>query len=419
MISRVAVKGEPLANSLVIVQLVGYPLITLLAATSGVPSRPGSVAMRAFVLGCSILAIALWGRRFSRAPTWVSLGFLLFWGTSVWRFADQALPGAEPLFRPWYDYWAFGLGACAIPALAAFVIPTGRLRFRIPVLGLAIAVALLGNAALAFSEAGSELLRLRHGSLNPIPFGHLAGMAVIVGLCSLPAPKSTFGRIFWTALVSLGGVTIVATGSRGPIVALAAVVLVWFGHRVFTVGLNRGTVVATMAAVLGLGWFVANTIPRLDPIVQARLAEPFSEQISGNDLADRLPLWSESFRATSDGPILGVGLVLPGTTQYPHNLLVEALLATGVLGLTGLLLVLLFALQGAWVLVREGSGDMVWALLLLQSLLGALFSGSIYLNPVLWLLMLLVPSMAKDMKQEMEHGEVQAAAVTPEGGWVA
>jgi O-antigen ligase len=70
--------------------------------------------------------------------------------------------------------------------------------------------------------------------------------------------------------------------------------------------------------------------------------------------------------------------------SYPHNAFVEAFMATGAFGGTVFALLVLTAIYRAISLIRRHPA-MAWVpICFFQQLIGAMFSGGLYGNPLLW-----------------------------------
>jgi O-antigen ligase len=86
-------------------------------------------------------------------------------------------------------------------------------------------------------------------------------------------------------------------------------------------------------------------------------------------------------------PLLGSGVVEDNTGFYPHNVVVEAFMATGVVGGTALLVALI---GGAWLALKLAlsNGERQWvALLYFQYLFAALLSGAVIGSGTMWCLL--------------------------------
>ena len=97
-----------------------------------------------------------------------------------------------------------------------------------------------------------------------------------------------------------------------------------------------------------------------------------------------------------ESPLVGSFFEDPRTGEYPHNILVESLVATGAVGTACLLGALVVAVRNAVVLCHSQAAESWVALLFIQYLVAAQFSGAIWSTTIFWplfALMIARPSM--------------------------
>src|SRR5690606_10275510 len=86
-------------------------------------------------------------------------------------------------------------------------------------------------------------------------------------------------------------------------------------------------IVMLIVAVLGVylsAYFGSNIIDRF-----TKIEDDISQ---GSSSAVRIDLWREGLRQFADHPIFGSGLEVEKYRFHPHNILIEVLLTTGVIG---------------------------------------------------------------------------------------
>ena len=161
---------------------------------------------------------------------------LLLWALLIARmFIDTVIdPLPGELEMPVAQLLLLSLGACFLPALVFLETPSDATldlaRRAIEVLGV-IALLLILYLGLRGVFEGRILRRLATSVLNPISVGHLGVSVFIVALCGLAgsAVQAKFAR--WLVIV-VSVLVIVASVSRGPILAALLVALVYsFARR--------------------------------------------------------------------------------------------------------------------------------------------------------------------------------------------
>ncbi|MCW2792543.1 MAG: O-Antigen ligase [Nocardioides sp.] len=204
------------------------------------------------------------------------------------------------------------------------------------------------------------------------------------------------GRLTWpydlaAAIVLLG---LVGTLSRGALVGVAAMTL-------FALLTRMVRVRAALAVVAVLGAILAVTAARFPDLVDTSLHQ--KQYVAGQNVSERLDLWSAAGRMTLEHPVLGMGPgsfslhhreymdQLPDDVNHPldvaHNTYLEVSSELGVLGLLTFLALLVTAYTGAWSRWRR-DGDPVAAAVcagLVGTAVAATFVTEQYYLP-LWLL---------------------------------
>jgi O-antigen ligase len=200
--------------------------------------------------------------------------------------------------------------------------------------------------------------------------------------------KSVVGIVFAACCIPLGFVTLLAANSRGPIVCMViSLSLFWFA------GL-RGK---ARIVVLALGFLFGVAFPTVTAMLQDK-GESDDIMSRFDKLNDQGSLEQESRYFTYaaawagyiENPVFGYRLELPsadvndGDAAYPHNIVLESLMTTGTLGGILLIALLTAATRAAWRLLRGQHPNNWIALLFVQYLFAAMFSGGIYNDAELW-----------------------------------
>lgn len=369
-------------------------------------SHPALTASLAFFVTWMALS-GLWAEE--PASTWTSVG----------RYALNV--ALVPIIytgirEPKHVRWVAG-GIAGGAALAAFY-------------GLIVAPSVAG--AVTSVTAAGDLNRVTGtiGDPNLLASVLIVGLVMSMALC-LDKGRSSVARISTGTIALLCLAAVFATVSRGGIVALAAAMLaaVAFG------GPLRGRMALAVGAVA-----VATVI-----YFAAFASETQVDRLTNADGgAGRTDIWQIGWRMVEDKPVNGIGsgqfsissihylLIEPGAIErdefivdvpaVAHNMYLEALAETGIIGLAFFLSILTIAL---WTAVRAAShfdraGEEGLALIArgvavgLISIYAADFFLSAGLSKLLWLLIGLGPAMlAIAMRMETKEEEPEVATVAP------
>jgi hypothetical protein len=370
--------------------LVGYPVVSALPVILGVTPRLFSVPFRAVVLGLAILALPkLVGQfRSARIPTGYALIALILILEALrmtWDFAIAPLP----LDLPWSDYFLLFIGATLVPALALLQ-PIDRLMLHravhlCEVLG-SLAVLLTICAVIIEARNGIvRAVRLSTEVLNPISLGHLAVTVAITNVYGIVTDSSrswrfaakTSGRC---VMIPIALVVLVATGSRGPLISLISVTLATVA--LISLRSPRYLLIALLplAAIVSVGFLTSTlNLPSVDRVANLSLDQ------SG---LERIQISRGALQQFADHPLTGSAVVEYSLRKYPHNIVLDAMMALGIVGAALLIwLLLLTALR--WVRIfRNGRPEQLWLLMLfLQYLIDSMISGSLAFSPQFWVCM--------------------------------
>lgn len=223
------------------------------------------------------------------------------------------------------------------------------------------------------------------GGVRTTFLGQNPNLSAIILSAGLIASLNLRPRVLFLPLAGIMGAAIIQTGSRGGLLctALGMLVLLWHGHT----PLARARSVLLGLGMLGLLAFGAY---RSD-----MLRERFAQAATEGTLAGRERIYPAAFAMFSEKPVLGWG---PIENQYEiaqrigerrrerrdaHNLLLELLSATGILGAIPFLVGLALCARAAWRGRRTVFGMLPLALLL--TVLVGSTSGTWMVSKILWL----------------------------------
>jgi O-antigen ligase len=335
------------------------------------------------VLAAAVTSFALISRVLSVDRSWAPLliGFGLFtpalFATSLGN--PYSLTKTQTLFS-----------LCLLSAATPMVLlrsEPARLWFLrvLGALSLVLAFWLLKYGAVL---AGTDTGRLQIESVNPIAVGRMACLGfVIFGLIVLH--RHGLSQLAALAGFVVCAVAAVSTGSRGPLAAaVAAVALVYVlsgSDR------SRGKTVVTLA-VFAVGAWQAVT-----QFAPTSALERISTAGGGASDTERIRLATESLTIAWNN-LGGVGWGdlgdylsaaarsdVQGWAQYPHNVILEALVEGGVLGLMGLLIMLWVS----WRRLRANASGLnaeIMQGLWLFALGSAMTSGDLIGNRLVWMM---------------------------------
>ncbi len=223
----------------------------------------------------------------------------------------------------------------------------------------------------------------------PIYLGRDSADGLIVAIYTVLTATRTWTRMLAVAVLPLLAVGLLAAGSRGPVVAclIGVVVLVALTS---TKGRARRRLLLAGGGLLGAMIVVPLILPGS---AIGRALSAIVGGASGLSSNGRAELWSKAFTGFSQHPLLGLGTggfsALNPTLPYPHNILLEAGVALGIVGVLLILGIVFGAGRRILACWREGQGRdradaAVLAALFTSAFVNALVSGAIQDNKEIW-----------------------------------
>ena len=253
------------------------------------------------------------------------------------------------------------------------------------------AVQIVANLEMRSQDSEADITR--------IGAGWLMGMAILL-LLFYPLSKTRGRRrmlLIFLVPVFLAG--LMASAARGPIVALAAAVLIGLA-----VWMKEGRMKIVTAAVLlfflAIGFGGAYLVLRqADRGKYTAKASELETMLTGGSTSGsagkRVNFYRATLEAIPNQPLLGTGIgswskFYYGNDQrnYPHDLLMEIAFEEGLVGLAAFLALLgLSAISIVRMIGDSRSHFLVLGLLVMYCVIVSLFSGDLDDNRVLWLWM--------------------------------
>jgi O-antigen ligase len=400
--------------------VVGFPLASTLPVLLRLDSQAASVPFRVLLLLLFLwlLGDALVRRRRVYAGV-ALLPVLALWWLLIARMLQgtlfDPLPGEPGM--PVSQYLLLSLGACFLPALGFLAAPNAATlelaRRLIESLGT-VAMLLLVYLAFGALAEGRLFQRLSTEVLNPISVGHLGASVFIVTLFGLAASRGMARLLRW-AVIGLAVVVTVASLSRAPILSAVLLALVYAFTQRQRGRLGAGRVAVRLGLLVGAGALCAMALVYIETQTPLQLTSRFVEVGADASSRERELLFAGAWDQFMRDPLLGDAYIERRFRSYPHNIILESMMATGIVGLTLLLLVVLLACVAATRLVL-GSHAVAWVgFLYFQNLIAQMFSGALLLDGRFWAFTLAVLALAAALRRQRRAADGAPAALPAAG----
>ena len=130
-----------------------------------------------------------------------------------------------------------------------------------------------------------------------------------------------------------------------------------------------------------------------------RLFNIFHDLATGSGEVVRLDIWKGSFNQFLDSPVWGDSVQRKGGS-YPHNLIIEVLMSTGIIGFVPYFTLLIFGItRSVKIIKRDPSKSWIFLFFTLTFLMG-MFSGNIVTDIWFWSSLALVFSVDLETNTE-------------------
>ena len=275
---------------------------------------------------------------------------------------------------------------CVVLVIVIAASAVDDLAWLVSTLSLVLLVACsLFSVGTLILGAPDEAGRLTFLGLNPIGVGRAAGLATVLALTYIFALRRKRLRFMLPLLAaaSTGVIVVVATGSRGPLVAVAAALMALLLSMVLTKRMSVRTVGVIVTVSLAGSSFVGL-------VGGSGLSRILNASDSGRGL-----LYEESLALALANPLgigwgrLGQYIVDFGVTDtqglYPHNVFLEIFVEGGVIALLAFTILVFVSLKRAWRAVIQNAFFAPVLVALTYSIISAQFSSDIVGNRLLWL----------------------------------
>lgn len=375
--------------------VAGYPLVSVLPGFLGVENRIISVPFRAFVLLLSISLILFGSISRKRGYVgffWVPL--LVFWSFYFIRILVDTVLSPILLRVNISEYYLFSVGVCFIPMVALMVSydnDTQKISFNMVVIIAAMASFLVLCSSYRDYISGNfvslERGRMSIETLNPISVGHLGVSLIILCVFFFVSKRTTslVNSLLFALMLMLGTLVALAGASRGPILALFIVLLCYLFYSF------KKKVSLKLFFFTPLFFFLVYIFA---DIIQDKIGfhsiVRFQNIFSNSNVdvsSGRFEIYKDAWNQFIQSPVFGSALEELNTGFYPHNVILESFMATGIMGGVAFCTLLVLSLRSAVILMRLRPSCGWVSLLYFQYVVAAQFSGSLYGSGVMWSLL--------------------------------
>jgi O-antigen ligase len=391
-----AVIQQPYKNKIIYLQLfliafglLGFELFSYLPELLKVDSRIVTVPYRALYL---VLCTAVLISARQRNTIKVHIDFipiLTFWFFYYIRASFDTIFKLDEIKMPILDFWLFAFFLSFYPMLPLLckvnlktIIATKYLVFSMAVILNILAIIYnygkfsIGNIS---RIQGNEIL-------NTITSGQIA--ATLIVMCfTFFNNRKIWVLLSLSALIIIGLINIVIAASRGPVIQLLIILLVFVSCNLRRIGYKNLLFIFVIFTCLGI--YFSDFITTYN-LLMSRLEGTGLSQSGSDNL--RYQMFTGAWDQFTSHPILGDFIEGRAFGGYPHNIFLESLMSMGIFGGVTMIIIFIVASINSLTLMKHRSTDWVGCLLIMQ-MVAQFTSGSIYSSFAFWSLIALTSTL--------------------------
>jgi O-antigen ligase len=399
---------------MVVLALHGYPVIASLTVLIGIENSYLAIPFRAIIAALSLAII--FKKKWLVKNGFFVFCLLLFWVILFLHFLGIILYNGG--FKGFHDaeFYLWATLVCFLPMLATVQIsslsqPDLDMSFKVMLATSFITCVLVSvNFVLVGGESLMINNRLQLPSLNPISVSYSGSILILLSIFFFSQRKwSFFYRMAWVAVsLALGIVILLLSNSRGPVLSLCLVLLVWFFYS--NKKMRKQNIFLISVALLAptISYYFSNFL-RFDFEV-SRFAVIYSDP----SYRIRLQLLVSAYEAFAASPIVGSIQLVSEMEFHPHNILLDSLMRVGIIGTLFFLVPIVFGIYESIRMVKRKSANAWIGLLYLHAFLMACISGSIHESYDFWVLLAAIISLSTTQRnfQNAVPPEVRGAGLS-------
>lgn len=251
---------------------------------------------------------------------------------------------------------------------------------------LMLTLTLFSNQAL-LSNTDNELRIDANVALNTISYGNYGVLGLLLSIFILINKNiNKYLKTFALISIVLCVYSILRSGSRGPILAFLFVILFWFFSKGKNVKVGLVILSLSFFVLYLLQDFILSLMGKIAPVIEIRLRE----SLEGGVDDGRSRLYDNAINIFVDHPFFGHQFAIfdgEGGYAYAHNLILDSLMALGVLGGLAMVYLIFMALKKCYNNIHQNKTYYWVSLVLLQQISILMVSGTFYQDQLLSVLL--------------------------------
>lgn len=385
-----------LSTLFLVLVIIGYPLITsvflpTVSNTEGI-SQVVTIPYRAAVLLLMLVLITINIKKVVRPfPTPLAI-LIIYWILLVLRMVYDIFFRSDVYLVDTAQLWLYVFGICLagiFTALKTYDSIDYEKSFKWVwwAFFFVLVMTLFSNQAL-LSNTDTDYRIDGNIALNTISFGNLGVTATFLTLYMFLEERPTkMLKVLGVILILISVYCILRAGSRGPILGATVVGLFWYFSKRKKVGIGLISLLLLTLILFLFQELILSLMGKISPVIEDRIRETL-EGRGGNE---RNVLYETAISAFTDSPFVGKQFGIFdgfGTYAYSHNIILDSLMALGIIGGLMMFYILFSAIRTCYINIQTNN-DYWLSLILIQQISSSMVSGSFYQDQLLSVLLVI------------------------------
>lgn len=369
---------------------VGYYVFLMIFSNVGLIelSRFLTIPIRVVII-LSLLGVVVLNRNyFSKDLLWYTVFSIIYIGRIFYEMEIGTINHMDNL-----EYLTYFLTFSVVPFSLLSIIKLSEKSYQSILSSMLSSCLVFSVCCLAFYQTiFGQTVRISssigrdENYISPLALSYCSVLGIGIGISYIISNKAPIAKQIQIALICILSVVPFFLGaSRGSIFALVvpfAILLVSKKRN------SKDILFITLLSSLMFGLILVGE--KYDSNLLERTLNIDSEIANQSSSAIRTTYWKEGLAEFSNSPIFGASLELRKYGNYPHNIVIEVLLSTGLVGFLPFLVLLISGFNATLSIFRLNEKYAWVGIIFLQSLIMNMFSGAIYSASWFWLSLALV-----------------------------
>ena len=353
-------------------------LILLSNLLGGVSSRSFTIPIRVSIIFLLFIAYVLQPKiRVQKGLMF----FLLFAGAYLFRILIEYFDHSSVFHISEIDFFLYFVSFVFVPIILLSQTSLSKKNYDLILKGLLVGILSLSVLTLYFyndilGNVARISLAVKRGEeyISPLALSYCSALGMGLGISYLLTNHVSFnGKFFIFSVVGLSCIPFFLGSSRGSIFALSFPFAVYF---FYVEGVKRRA--SIILAIIALTFLFVILTEYLGSSVFERFFNIYNSIETGDSSSARIEIWKAGLMQFWKNPLFGNSLNCELIDHYPHNILIEVLITTGIVGFVPFFLFLWEINKGIKGIIKIHPQYFWVCVVFLQSFMQNMFSGGLY-----------------------------------------